>query len=104
VERDPHQRRLDDLVVAEGAIQVGWVEVGDPVPQRQIRRRGLLGLQCDDPRDSVDNAEPLAGEQQLAGERRPVELTGGDGSQSARQMYGGSMSCWPRICAISPTW
>lgn len=41
---------LDQLVL-------GRVEVGDPVPQGQVRRGGLLGLQRDDPVDSADHAQ-----------------------------------------------
>ncbi len=45
---DPHRGRLDDLPVIERGVEVGRIEVGHPVPQRDIRRRGLLRLQRHD--------------------------------------------------------
>ena len=78
----------------EGGVEVGRVEVRDAVPQRDVGRRRLLRLYGDDLADGVGGAQPLAGEQELPGERRSVELPGGDAAaQSARQMYGGSIAC-----------
>ena len=65
--------------VGERAVEVGRVEVGQPIPQRDVDRRRLLALDGDDPMDGIDHVEPLASEQQLAAERGAVELPRGQG-------------------------
>ena len=69
---------LTTRVLGEGAVEVGRVEGGQPVPQREVRRRGLLRLQRDDAVDGLDHVERLAAQQQLPGQRGPVELSGGE--------------------------
>jgi hypothetical protein len=78
VQRDPHQRRLDDLLLGEGRVEVGRVEDGQPVPQREVRRGGLLRLQRHHASDGVHDVECLPLQEQLAAERGPVEPAGGD--------------------------
>ena len=78
VQGDPEQARLDDPVLGERGIQIRRVEVGDPVPQRQVRRRGLLRLQPDQPPDGVDHVERLTLQQQLPSQGGPVELPAGE--------------------------
>ena len=78
VQGDPHQRGLDHVAGGEGAVEVSGVEVADPVPQGDVRRRWLLGLEGDDAAYRIGRARRLAVQQQLAGEGRPVEAAGGD--------------------------
>ena len=78
VQGDPNQRGLDHVAGGEGAVEVSGVEVADPVPQGDVRRRWLLGLEGDDAAYRIGHARRLAMQQQLAGEGRPVEAAGGD--------------------------
>ena len=48
VQCETNQRRLDHRAVGECRVEVGRIEVDEPVPQGEIRRRGLLSLQGDD--------------------------------------------------------
>jgi len=63
VQRDPHERRLDHYAVLECGVEVGRVERGQPIPQGEVRRRGLLRLQPDHPVDGVDHTHRLAAQQ-----------------------------------------
>jgi hypothetical protein len=36
VHRDSHELRADHLLAGERGVEFGWVEVGQPVPQRDI--------------------------------------------------------------------
>jgi hypothetical protein len=63
VHRDPHQRCLDRLVASEGGVEIGGVEVGEPVPQCEVRRGGLLSLQRDHAMYRVGDTERLAPQQ-----------------------------------------
>ncbi len=76
VERYPHQLALDDGVLGEGAVEVDGVERVEPIPESDVRRRGLLGLQRDDPVHGIDHAQLLAAKQQLPAKGGPVELPG----------------------------
>ena len=78
VQRDADQRRLHHGPFGEGGVQVGRVEIREPVPQPDVGRSGLLRLQCRDSPDGVDHIQPLAAQEQLAAERGPVELPGGE--------------------------
>jgi hypothetical protein len=71
VHRDPDRRRLDDLVVGEGSVEVGRVEAGEPVPEREVWRRRLLRLQGDDTADRFDRVQRFAAEEELPAERGP---------------------------------
>lgn len=73
VQRDPHETRLDDLMAGEGSVEVGRVEAGEPVPQREVGRRRLLRLQCDHAPYRIPDAERLPLQQQLPGKRGAVE-------------------------------
>jgi hypothetical protein len=68
----------DDRGVGERAIKIRRVEPGQPIPQRDVRRRGLLGLKCDDPVHRVDHADLLAAKKHLAAKRGAVEPSGSD--------------------------
>jgi hypothetical protein len=78
VQRDPHQGRLDDGAVGEGLVQLRGLEPGHPVPQRDVRRRRVLRLDRDDAVNRLRHGQPLAVQQELPGQRRAVQLTGGE--------------------------
>jgi hypothetical protein len=65
-------------MVGEGTVEVRGVEPGQPIPQGQVGRRRLLRLDGGDPVDGLDHVELLAPKQQLATQRCPVELAGGE--------------------------
>jgi len=44
VQRDADQRRLDHGTVGECGVEVGGIEVGQSVPQREVGRRVFLRL------------------------------------------------------------
>jgi hypothetical protein len=65
-------------MVGERAVEFGGVEPGQPIPQGQVGRRRLLGLDGGDPVDGLDDVELLPPKQQLAPQRCPVELAGSE--------------------------
>ena len=73
VERRPHERGLDHAPLLECAVQRGRVERGQARPQREVRRRGLLGLQAADPLDRGDRSDSGSFEKELPGERGAIE-------------------------------
>ena len=79
VQGEAYQGRLDHGPVDEGRVQVGRVEGGQPIPQGEVRRRGLLRLDRYDAANGLDDAKRLPVQEQLAPERGPVELSRGEG-------------------------
>ena len=73
VDRAAHHDDADDLAVGEQSGQRLGVEPGEPGPEGQIRVRRLLGLQADEVFDGGEDRPVRPLEQQLAGERRPVQ-------------------------------
>jgi hypothetical protein len=73
VERRAHQRGLDDRTLAEGPIEPGRVEVDEPRPEREIRRRRLLRLEPAERLDGRGRVEVGPLEEQLPRQRRPVD-------------------------------
>jgi hypothetical protein len=73
VERDAHERGLDDELARECAIEIGGIEPGDAIPEREIRRCGLLRLDGDDTSNGIARADVLTLEQQLSTEDGAVE-------------------------------
>ncbi len=65
-------------MVGECLVELGGIERLDPVPECEVGRRGLLGLERHDPLDRVDDGQALAMQQHLPGERGAVELTGSE--------------------------
>ena len=53
VQGDAHEGRLDHRLGGEGGVQAGRVEAVEPVPQGEVGRRGLLGLEGDDAANGV---------------------------------------------------
>jgi hypothetical protein len=82
VQRDAYQCRLDHRAVGECEVEVGRIEVGQPIPQGEIRRRGLLRLQRDRVADGVDDLYRFTTQQHLPAERGPVELSFGEAHTS----------------------
>ena len=78
MQRDPHQLVLHHGLLGEGGVEVRRIERIEPVPQRDVRGRGLLRLEGDQAMDRVGDAESLAPQQELPGERRSVELSSGE--------------------------
>jgi len=64
--------------LANAASSSPGVEALHPVPERHVRRGRLLCLERDDAPNGFDDVDRLAPEQQLPGERCPVELSGGE--------------------------
>ena len=85
VHRDPHKLRPDHPVACERIVEFGRVEPGEPVPQRDIGRCGLLRLQGHHAPHRVGNVQGFAIQQQLAGQGGPVELARGDPHRSGRK-------------------
>ena len=78
VKGQPNERGLDHLVAREAGVEICRVEPRDAVPQRDVGRRRLLGLNRDDATDRLRHRQRLPRQQQLALERRPIQLAGGD--------------------------
>lgn len=78
VESEPHHGRLDHAVVRERGVESGRVEGGEPVPQRDVRRGRLLGLERDHTTYALGGVQRLAPQQQLPGQRGAVEPSRGD--------------------------
>jgi hypothetical protein len=74
VHRDPHELRPDHLVTGERGVKFGRVEASQPVPQGDVCRRRLLRLQCHHASCRVGDAQRFTIQQELAGQRGPVEL------------------------------
>jgi hypothetical protein len=75
VQRGAHHRAAHDAAIGERGVQLRALEALQPRPQRRERRLGLLRLQAAEPLHRLDRRQPLAREQELAGERRAVELS-----------------------------
>lgn len=73
VQGDPHERRLDDRLLRERAVEVAGVEALHPVPEGEVRGGRLLCLQRHDPAHCLDHVHRPAAQEQLAGQRRPVQ-------------------------------
>ncbi len=78
VQGDPHQGGPHDPQLREGPVELGGVEVGHPVPQREVGRGRLLRLERDHPPHRLGDADLLPSHQQLPFEGGPVELPCGD--------------------------
>ena len=74
VKGGPHERRLHDRAIRERPIEIVGGEVSEPRPQRDGRRRGLLGLEAGEGLDRSHDVEGRGLEQVLPGQRRPIEL------------------------------
>jgi hypothetical protein len=73
VDGRPHDGALDHSSLGERAIERGRLELAEPRPQSDVRRRRFLRLQSADPLDGLDDAGIRRLEQLLAGERRPAQ-------------------------------
>ena len=74
MDREAHQRRLDDLAPLERPRQRVALEPGDPRPQPDVHRRRVLGLQGAHGVERVGESRLAALEQALAGEQGAIEL------------------------------
>jgi hypothetical protein len=73
MQRQPHELSLHDRVIGERGVDSRGVEVGDAVPQCDVRRRRFLGLHRDHAPHGLDHRQRRTAQQQLAGEGRAVE-------------------------------
>ena len=71
LQRDPHERGLDDGLVGKGPVKVDGVEVHESIPERYVRRGRLLCLHRNDTAHGLGGVERLAPQQQLV--RRYLE-------------------------------
>ncbi len=78
VQCDPHQGRPDHRPPRERGVQLGRIEVGQPVPQGQVRRSGMLRLERHHTPHGLPGLPHLPAQQQLPSEGGPVELLRGD--------------------------
>ncbi len=60
MQRDAHQRRLDDVAGGERGVEIAGIEPGQSVPQSEIGRGRLLRLQGDHAAHALSHAEPFA--------------------------------------------
>ena len=74
VERRAHERRLHDAPASDGAHEVIGAEALDARPEPEVRRRRPLRLEPSRPLERLRHRERSTCEQELARERRPVEL------------------------------
>ena len=100
VQGEPQQLRLHDGLGGEGDVEVGRVEAGDAVPQREVRRGGFLRLDRHDAAHGVDDGRRLPRQEQLAGEGGAVQLP-----PRQRHRYGngqgfGAQPSMPLVCCI----
>ena len=56
----------------ERSVELRGIERVQPVPEREVRRRGRLGLECNDAVDGLNDAESPAAEEELTGEGGPI--------------------------------
>jgi hypothetical protein len=77
VERDAHQRRLDDLTSGERLVELRGAEAVDSVPHGDVRRHRFLRLEGDDATDRLNDGQPRPPEQQLPLQRGAVQLPHG---------------------------
>ena len=78
MERATHECGLDQPAVADRPVHVGWVEVLQARPEREVRRGRFL---CLEPTEAMDRGErSLDGsfEEALACQRRAIQLAGGE--------------------------
>ena len=95
VEREPHQRALHDPAVRERVVELGRIEALGPVPERQVGRRRLLGLEPADPLDGIDDVDRPAVEEELTIERGPVELLRRERhTRQSRTALRRQVACW----------
>ena len=78
VQRDPHQRSLDQRPIGERSVDVAEVQIGDAVPQPNVRCCRRLRLQASDPLRRLADGDRRSLQQQLAVQRRSVQLGGAD--------------------------
>ena len=98
VDRAAHHDDADDLAVGEQPGELLGVEAGEPGPEREIWVRRLLRLQADEMCDGVEDRPVRPLEQQLTGERRPVQRRADSGRRatSGDELLGdrGTRSRW----------
>ena len=75
MERRAHQRRLHDTLFDQRSIERGSAETRHPRPQPHVRSWRPLGLEARDALHRLDDREPSPFEQELPGERGPIELS-----------------------------
>jgi hypothetical protein len=98
VDRDPHQRALDDLALLQGLRQRDGGEVPQPRPQPEVHRRRVLGLDTAQPLERVRRRSVRALQQQLPREQRPIELPpaerahGADSTETPTRRNPGSLA------------
>ena len=74
VQGDAEERRLDDPVVGECPVQAFGAKSADAAPEREIRERVAPAPGVGHPFHGVDRVDRMALKEQLAGQRRPVQL------------------------------
>jgi hypothetical protein len=79
VHRHARERRDDDAPLRHRRGQLGTLEVAQARPETEVRPGRVLRLQAGQPPDRLDRVEVGAIEQQLARERRAVQVAGGQG-------------------------
>jgi hypothetical protein len=77
VERAAHQRGAHDLARLQRSYEVGPAEALEARPEADERWSRLLRLKTGKAPDRLDGADRRTCEQQLARERRAIELPGG---------------------------
>ena len=78
VDRASHQRRLDGTPPFQGRGQSTARKAVQPRPQRNVCRRRVLRLKTRDALESAGQRAPIPLQQQLAGQKRSIERSGGE--------------------------
>jgi hypothetical protein len=78
VDGSPHDDGADDHAVEQEAAEVVGHEAVEAAEELVVGRPGGLGLEADQVRDGVERGHRRALEEELAGERGPVELPPAD--------------------------
>ena len=108
VDRPPHHDDADEPALLEQLADGGGVEPVEPRPQREVGIERVLGLHPDQVRDRVERRKRRPLQQELAGQRRPVEGTAIEDERRHARHHAtvgptGTLSTWNRPRPIRPS-
>jgi hypothetical protein len=86
VERQPHERRLDDAAGRDRRLEVLAGEALQARGERDVGRGRVLTLQRREAPDRLGGSEPAALDQPLAGRERGGELAAGERAQGVSRL------------------
>ncbi len=78
MQRRAKRTGLDDRAASEAVCQLLLAKAVEPRPERDVRRRRVLRLQCDEPLDGSDRRKSGTLDEQLPSEQRAIQLAQGE--------------------------